>query len=482
LPDDFSIYYTSAVRPDFPVIDSACGRGIMEKTPMNKRMIKTSRRGFLKNTAAAMATVSIVPGYILGLGGATPPNSKLNIAGIGIGGQGGADIEACSSENIVALCDVDSKYAAKRFAQFPNAKQHRDFRKMLEAMDKEIDAVVIGTPDHTHAAIAMWAMKRGKHVYCEKPLAHSIHEVRALVDASKKFKVASQLGNQGHSYDSIRALREWIEDGAIGAVREVHAMCKSVYGRPNRIEDVKKAFPIPETLDWDLWLGPAKERNYNPMYIPGSWRGWSAFGTGVIGDWTCHVVDPVFWSLDLGAPTHIEAVETEGYDPAKHFETFPTGSIINYYFGAKGNRPAVKLTWYDGSQRPPKPEELGNGKLPDIGALVVGDKGKIVYGSHGAGGLQIIPKDRMEGYSQQPKRLPKSPGHQREWINACKIGGQSNSPFSYGGPLTELALLGIIAMQFKGRKLDWDGPNMNFTNCPEANAYLKPSFRQGWIL
>jgi predicted dehydrogenase len=445
-------------------------------------MIKTSRRAFLKNTSAALGSVSIVPGYVLGLGGATSPNNKLNIAGIGIGGQGGADINGCSSENIVALCDVDSQYATKRFAQFPDAKQHRDFRKMLDAMDKEIDAVVIGTPDHTHSVIAMWAMKRGKHVYFEKPLAHSIHEVRALVDASHKYKVVSQLGNQGHSYDSIRAFREWIEDGAIGAVREVHAMCKSNYGLPHRIVDLDKIHPIPETLDWDLWLGPARQCNYNPMFIPGRWRCWSAFGTGVIGDWTCHVVDPVFWTLDLGAPTHIEAVETAGYDPARHSATFPTGTVIRYDFAAKGSRPPVKLTWYDGSQRPEKPEELGNGKLPEIGALVVGDKGKILYGSHGAGGLQILPKEKMAGYSQQPKRLPKSPGHQREWIDACKAGGQANSSFSYGGPLTEIALLGIIAMQFKGRKLEWDGPNMKFVNCPEANAFLTPKFREGWIL
>jgi len=341
---------------------------------------------------------------------------------------------------------------------------------------------VIGTPDHTHSVIAMWAIKKNKHVYCEKPLAHSIHEVRSLVEAARQHKVTTQLGNQGHSFDSIRAFREWIEDGAIGAVREVHAMCRSSYGHPNELGRLKETPPVPPTLDWDLWLGPAQYRAYHPMYVPGNWRGWSAFGTGIVGDWTCHVVDPVFWALDLGAPTHIEALLTENYDPAIHAETFPTGSIIRYDFPAKGSRAPVTLTWYDGNQRPPTPEELGKGKLPDTGALVVGDKGKIIYGSHGAGGVQIIPASKMEGYQQQPKRLARSPGHHKEWIDACKSGQPAGSNFNYGGPLTELALLGIIAMRCKGRKLEWDSANMKFVNCPEANPLLTPSFRAGWTL
>jgi predicted dehydrogenase len=430
-----------------------------------------------------MAMVSVVPSQVLGLQGAISPNSKLNIAGIGFGGQGGADVDACRSENIVALCDVDEAYAAKNFKKYPAAKPFRDFRRMLDKLDKEIDAVVIGTPDHTHAVIAMWAIKMGKHVYCEKPLAHSIFEVRSLMAAARQHKVTTQLGNQGHSFDSIRAFREWIEDDAIGAVREVHAMCGSVYGRPNRVDETLNAYPVPETLDWDLWLGPASYHRYNPMYVPGRWRGWSAFGTGVIGDWTCHVVDPVFWALDLDAPTHVEAVETIDYDPAKHAATFPTGSMIRYDFPAKGTRPAVKLTWYDGPLKPERPEELPAGKnLPGTGALVVGDKGKIIYGSHGAGGLQIIPASKMEGFSQQPKRYPKSPGHQAEWIQACKEGKAAGSDFSYGGRLTELALLGIIAMRFKGQRLVWNSAQMRFMNCPAANALLRPVFRQGWRL
>ena len=450
---------------------------------MKANVIGITRRSFLSRASAGVAAFSLVPGPVLGLRGATSPNNKLNLAGIGIGGQGGADLDGVKSENIVALCDVDSKYAAKRFSQFPQAKQYRDYRKMLDEMGKQIDGVVIGTPDHTHAVIAMRAIKMGKHVYCEKPLAHSIYEVRALVEAARKHKVMTQLGNQGHSFDSIRAFREWIEDGSIGPVREVHAMCGSVYGRPSQADRVKETFPVPETLDWDLWLGPAQYRGFNPMYVPGRWRGWSAFGTGVIGDWTCHVVDPVFWTLDLGAPTHVEAIETRDYDPARHAETFPAGSVIRYNFPPKGPRPAVTLTWYDGPEKPPRPEELDrDDKLPGTGALVVGDKGKIIYGSHGAGGLRIIPESRMEGRKKTPQRLPKSPGHHQEWIEACKGGKPPGSPFSYGGPLTELALLGIIACQFKGRRLEWNSARMKFVNCREANAYLKPSFRRGWSL
>jgi len=451
----------------------------MKKTP-----VPSTRRAFLRKTTGALATISIVPSYVIGLRAATlSPNSKLNIACIGVGGQGAADLGNVSSENIVALCDVDSKHAAASFAKFPQAKKYRDFRRMLDELGKSIDAVVVATPDHAHSVIAMRAIKMGKHVYCEKPLAHSIFEVRALVDAARRHKVVTQLGNQGHASESIRAFVEWVQDGAIGTVREVHAMCGSVYGHPDKVENVKEAFPVPETLDWDTWLGPAKYRGYNPMYLPGQWRGWSAFGTGVIGDWTCHVVDPVFWALDLGAPTHVEALETGDFDPAKHAETFPTGSVIRYDFAAKGKRAAVKLIWYDGAQKPPRPAELEKDeKLPGIGAVVVGDKGKIIYGSHGAGGLRIVPDSQAEGWEKHPKRLAKSPGHHKEWIAACKDGTPSGSNFNYGGPLTELALLGIIAMRFKGRRLEWNSAKMKFANYPEAAPLLTPTFRDGWRL
>ena len=448
---------------------------------MHQHPTKLTRRSFLARTTASVAALSFVPSSVLGLRGAESPNNKLNIAAIGLNNQGHSDLQGMTSENIVALCDVDTRNYAKSAKQFPEAKTFQDFRKMFDAMDKQIDAVLIATPDHWHAALALRAMKMGKHVYCEKPLAHSIYEVRALMQAARKSKVTTQLGNQGHSFDSIRIFREWVEDGAVGTVREVHAMCRSNYSRVNLLAEVKHGQPVPESLDWDLWVGPAQFRPYHSAYHPGTWRGWTNFGTGVIGDWTCHVVDPVFWTLDLGAPSTIEALAPENYDPATQGETFPAGNVIRYSFPAKGKRAAVTLTWYDGKQQPPRPPELGaDEKLPDTGALVVGDKAKILYGSHGATAPRIIPDEDTEKFKRSPQRYARSPGHQQEWIRACKARKPAGSDFSYGGPLTELALLGVIAMRFKGQKLEWNGPAMKFANCPKANAYLKPAFRRGW--
>ncbi len=450
---------------------------------MKRLYSKIPRRRFLAQTTASVAAVSVVPGYVLGLRGAESPNNKLNIAAIGLYNQGTSDLQGMTSENIIALCDVDSRSSAKAAAQFPKAKFFQDFRKMFDQLDKQIDAVLIATPDHWHAALALRAMKMGKHVYCEKPLAHSIFEVRKLMQAARELKVTTQLGNQGHSFDSIRVFREWIEDGAIGTVREVHAMCRSVYSRIDILDEVKRGQPVPETLDWDLWVGPAQFRPYHSAYHPGKWRAWTNFGTGVIGDWTCHVVDPVFWTLDLKAPATVEALETRNYDPARHGETFPAGSVIRYQFPANGSRPAVTLTWYDGSQKPNRPPELEpDEKLPDIGALVVGDKAKILYGSHGASTPRIIPDEGTERFKRSPQRYPRSPGHQKEWIQACKTGQRAGSDFGYGGPLTEVALLGVIAMRFKGQKLEWDSAGMTFTNCTAANEYLRPVFREGWRL
>jgi predicted dehydrogenase len=452
---------------------------------MNLKAKRSSRRLFLSRSSAALASITVLPSYILGLNGATPPSEKLNIAAIGVGGQGGADLDNMKSENIVALVDVDQRRAKSSFEKFPGARQFQDFRRMYDAMAKDIDAVLVATPDHTHAVAAMPAIQLKKHVYCEKPLAHSIHEVRALMSAAREQNVVTQLGNQGHSFDSMRVFREWIEDGAIGPVREVHAMCASVYSEMDKIDEILKGQPIPEGLDWDLWLGPAKKRPYHSAYLPGLWRRWSAFGTGVIGDWTCHVVDPVFWSLNLGAPTSVQAVDTGDWDPKKHAETFPRRTIVQYEFPARGTRPAVKLSWYDGDARPPRPEEIAEEekeKFPSIGALVVGDKGKIIYGSHGAGRPTILNKDQMASMPKEPRRHPKSPGHYKEWIECCKTGKPAGSDFAYGGPLTEIALIGLIAMKFKGEKLQWDSAKGQFTNHRQANRWLKPDFRRGWKL
>ena len=426
--------------------------------------------------------MTAAPGLVLRLRGADSPSNKLNIAAIGIGGQGGSDLNNLTSENIVALCDVDQERGAATFKKFPKAPQYQDYRVMFDKMDNQIDAVLVATPDHFHSVAAMEAMRRGKHVFCEKPMAHSIHEVREMMNAARKHKVITQLGNQGHSFDSIRVFREWIEDGAIGAVREVHVMCSSNYSHVDQIEKARAGEPAPESLNWDVWLGPAAYKPYSSVYVPGKWRGWTAFGTGVIGDWTCHLVDPVFWALDLGAPTTIEA-DTGDYDPEKQGDTFPSASIVRYEFPAKGSRPPVKLFWYDGAKTPPRPQEFGpDDKLPTIGGLVIGEKGKIVYGSHGATQLHLLSKEAMAQASKQPQRYAKSPGHYKEWIECCKSGKPAGSHFDYGGPLTEIALLGVIAIRCKGEKLHWDGAKMKFANSTRANHMLKPSFRKGWRL
>jgi len=439
----------------------------------------------VRRAGAGLAVATVVPRHVLGGEGRPGPNEKINIAGIGVGGQGGSDIRAVGGENVVALCDVDTRRAADSFKRFPKAKQYRDFRKMFDAMDQGIEAVVVGTPDHTHAVACMNAIKRGKHLYCEKPLAHSIHEVREVMKAARDHKVITQLGNQGHSTGSIRTFCEWIWDGAIGQVKEVHACCdafKNVYCQIDKLPQLKEKHEVPAELDWDLWLGPAQFRPYNPVYCPWNWRGWLPFGTGAIGDWVCHVVDPAFWALDLGAPTTVRA-EVEGYDPQKDADVYPPGTAITYEFPAKGDRGPVKLVWYDGNKRPPRPAELEEGRNPPgVGAIVIGEKGTIIYGSHGAGGVRLIPEAKMRAYKQPEPTIPRAPEHHQDWLAAIREGRPAGSNFDYGGPLTELGLLGVIAIKFPGTRLQWDGEKARFTNWDEANPYVTPRFREGWSL
>ncbi len=448
---------------------------------MSENREKTSRREFLKAVSGAAAGFALVPRHVLGQG-QTPPSEKLNIACIGVGNRGGASLEGVRNENIVALCDVDMRSAGTAFENHPKARRYRDFRKMFDEMDKQIDAVTVATPDHTHAVAAMAAIKRGKHVYCEKPLAHSISDIRALMKAAREHKVVTQLGNQGHSYDTIRMFCEWIWDGAIGNVTEVHVCCGSVYSEIGNLARLRERPAVPPELDWNLWLGPVQHRPYHPMFVPGTWRSWTPFGSGVIGDWVCHVVDPVFWALDLGAPKTIQA-EAKGYDPKEHGDTFPGGTAVTYEFAAKSGRSPVKLVWFDGAEKPPRPDDLEPERnVPDTGAIVIGDKGKIMYGSHGAGGARIFPEEKMRAYKQPPKTLPRVRDHFEDWLDAIKNGTQAGSNFDYGGPLTEIAQLGIIATKMLGQKLEWDGENMRFTNCPEANEHLQQPYREGWTL
>jgi hypothetical protein len=445
------------------------------KKGKDNRKSRISRRDFMG--AAAAAAFTVVPRHVLGGGGNTAPSEKLNIAGIGVGGRGAGDIGEVSSENIVALCDVDFRHSAGTFKKYPKARQYRDFRKMLDKEDKNIDAVVVATPDHTHAVAAMKAIKMGKHVYCEKPLAHDIFEVRKLTEAVREHKVATQLGNQGQASNETRLVCEFIWDDAIGPVREVHSWCNRPIS-PRGLDRPKETPPVPEGLSWDLWLGTAPERPYHPCYLPFNWRGWWDFGTGVLGDIGCHQFAAIFRALKLGYPTSVEACSS-----GVNSETAPLASIVRYEFPARGDMPAVKLTWYDGGLMPPRPAELEDGRRyggPDSN-LYVGDKGKML--NH-----RLIPEARMKEYKKPPTTLPRSPGHHKEWIRACKGGQPAGSNFEASGPMAEVVLLGNIAVRMgqmlyeKGLKLYYDGPNMRITNMPEANKYVRREYRKGWTL
>ncbi len=447
------------------------------KKNKTERSTRVTRRRFLGTTAATLATVTIVPRHVLGGPGHTPPSEKLNIAGIGVGGKGAGDIGAVSSENIVALCDVDEKQAGKTFEKYPQAKRYKDFRRMLEKEQKNIDAVVVATPDHVHAVASIMAIKMGKHVYTEKPLTHTIYEARMLTKAAREHKVATQMGNQGRSGEGIRLICEWIWDGAIGQVQEVHAWTNRPIW-PQGMDRPEETEPVPATLDWDLWLGPAPRRPYNSAYLPFKWRGWWDFGTGALGDMACHIIDVPVLALKLGYPKSVEAVSTK-----VNSETAPTASIIYYEFGAREGMPPVKMTWYDGELMPARPQELEKGRRMGSrngGVLFVGDKGKLMCGCYGKN-PRLIPETAMQAYQRPPRTIERVEGHHKDWVNACKGGKPACSNFDYSGPLTEVILLGNLALR-AGKRLEWDGENMRVTNVPEANEYLHRQYRQGWSL
>ena len=431
-----------------------------------------SRREFLG--AAAIAGFTIVPRHVLGGAGSTAASEKLNIAAIGAGGRAAGDIDEVSSENIVALCDVDQRSAAGTFKKYPNARQYKDFRQMLDKEDKNIDAVIVATPDHVHAVATMAAINRGKHVYCEKPLAHCIYEVRKVTEAARAAGVATQLGNQGQASESTRLVAEYIRGGAIGKVREVHSWCNRWISQrgQNRPADTPA---VPQELDWDLWLGPRKERPYHPLYLPFTWRGWWDFGTGVLGDIGCHQFAPIWRALEPGYPVSVDAC-TSGCNE----ETAPLASIIRYDFPARGEMPAFKLTWYDGGLMPARPDELEEGRRfgEADDNLYIGDKGKML--SH-----RLLPEPRNAEYGKPAQIYERSPGHHKEWLIACKGGPKAGSNFDVSGPMAEVVLLGNIAIKMgqtlyeKGIKLYYDGPGMKITNLEEANKYVRDEYREG---
>jgi predicted dehydrogenase len=431
-----------------------------------------SRRQFLAGASTA-AAFTIIPRHVLGGPGRVSPSEKLNIACIGIGGQGASDIRQVSSENIIALCDVDwGTHTAKTFEMFPSAKKYKDFRKMLDSEDKNIDAVTVATPDNIHAVAAMAAIKRGKHVYCEKPLCHDIFEVRQLTEAARKHNVMTQMGTQLHAEECVRRVAEMIKSGLIGKVRRVDIWSGKNWGGGERPTE---SMPVPETLDWNLWLGPAPWRPYHSTYLPGQWRRWWDFGTGTLGDMGCHIIDPVFWALDLKYPTSVEA------KPSKFSnETYPTATTVTWEFPARGDLPPVTVTWNDGNRRPERPKELEEGrKLPDQGGLYYGDKGTILA-PHG-GNPSLIPYSKMRDIKMPESFLSRGVNHYQDWVKACKGGPKPLSNFDYAGPLSETILLGNVAA-LAGEKIEWDGPNLKVTNRRQANKHLKRKYRKGWTL
>ncbi|MDZ7314785.1 MAG: Gfo/Idh/MocA family oxidoreductase [candidate division KSB1 bacterium] len=442
------------------------------------------RRSFLKNSSLVIGAFTIVPRHVLGGPKYTAPSDKLYIAAIGAGGQAAWDLEQLESENIIALCDVDWERAADSFKKYPKANRYKDFRVMLDR-EKSIDAVLVATPDHTHAVAAMAAIKRGKHVYCEKPLTHTVYEARMLAQAAKEAGVATQMGNQGMAFEGNRLIKEWLADGAIGTVREVHVWSD----RPTRlgttdlwwaqgIERPKETPPVPPDLDWDLWLGPAPFRPYHPAYVPFAWRGWWDFGEGGLGDMGIHNIAPAFDALKLTAPISVHASSTPVFP-----DSLPVASIVHYEFPAVGDRPAVKLHWYDGGLLPERPKELEDYRaLPkEDGLIFIGDKGAMLVEGWGGEIPRLIPETRMREYRRPPKTLPRSIGHHAEWIRACKEGTPTASHFGFAGPLTETVLIGTICVRLGGRKLHWDAAAMRFDD-EEANRLLHYEYRAGWEL
>jgi predicted dehydrogenase len=449
---------------------------------------KASRREFLAATAAA-TIITVLPSRLLG---ADAPSNTLNVAKIGCGGMGGGDLDKVAEcgANIVALCDVDTNELNGPRQRFPNAKCYQDFRKMFDEMPKDIDAAVVSTADVTHAIASMWAMERGKHVYCQKPLTRTVKEARLITEAASKHKVVTQMGNQGHGGGGLPATAEYIRAGAIGTVREVHVWSDRPRGWwPQPVSRPKYTDPIPKNLNWDLWLGPMPNRPFvatwregpdkgKPVYHRHNWRGWFDFGAGAVGDMACHNMDPAFFCLELGAPTSVKAT-----CPPFDKESFPAWAIMEWVFPATDKRPAVRVFWYEGGKLPGRPEELEpDRKMGDNGCLFIGDKGKMMGGGW-ADFCRIIPEAKMKEFPRPPETLPRSIGHYKEWVEAAK-GAKivPGSNFAYSGPMTEAILLGNIAVRYPGEELKWDAKGLRFTNKRAANRLLHYKPRKGWEL
>lgn len=439
-----------------------------------------SRRNFLKSTSAVTAGAYFIPNMI-----SCSPSGKINIAVIGVGGRGKENWSNCLEENIVAMCDVDDNRAAEGFNTIPSAKRYRDFRKMFDEMARDIDAVLISTPDHTHFAAAMAAMELGKHVYVEKPLAHNIWQLRTLKKAASHYKVITQMGNQGHATDGIRRVKEWVDAGILGEVREVLAWFNGPEFGENKYFTKPSGFPPPEEsvpggLDWDLWLGPAATRPYNHVYVPKSWRGFYDFGNAELGDWACHTLDAPYWSLELGSPVVTEAEYHSGSPEG----FLPDQSIIRFDFPVRGNKPPVTLRWYEGGLKPENRPEWKLDELPGSGMIMIGEKHNIITGGRPNNAQLMMPKEEWEDWlaNKMPEAtIPRiDGGPQKEFLDAIKeIGPKPGSSFDYAAGLTEMAAVGVLAQRFNTR-IEFDIQNMKVTNHPDFDRFIKEPVRDGW--
>jgi predicted dehydrogenase len=465
-----------------------------------------SRRRFVGTMATTAAGLTIVPRHVLGAG-FQAPSDTVNVAIVGYANANAMGtnnlLNVAKTDNIVALCDCDESAAAKAgraqrgttLEKFPKATDYKDFRVMLEKQ-KDIDAVLVATPDHTHAVIAMAAMQLGKHVYVQKPLTRTISEARALTEAARKYKVVTQMGNQGRSEEGLRLMQEWFEAGAIGQVREVHCWTNRPIwpqGMPRPTEEQA----VPDGLDWDLWLGPAPMRPFQKTYHPFGWRAWQDFGAGAMGDMACHVMDAANTVLKLGPPTSVEASIAYNFLPpapgqkgfgqrVQYNDSYPPSSTIHLIFPERGNMPPVKLHWYDGGLLPARPEDLeAERRLPESGTIFVGDKGKMWCETYSES-PRLIPESTMQGFQRPPRTLPRVPdgrsGHEKNWLDAIRQKGQAVSHFDYAGPFTETVLIGNVALRFPGQRLLWDAANMKVTNVSEADQYVQHTYRSGWSL
>jgi predicted dehydrogenase len=452
-------------------------------TKRSNSKVRATRREFL-GALGALATVSIVPRHVIAGSGQPGPNDKMNVGCVGVGGmQGANDVRSVSRENVYALCDVDETFLSRQTAQHPQAKVYRDFREMLDKEQKNLHGITVTIPDHMHATVALAAMERGIGVYCQKPLTQTVWEARLLTKAAAKYKVATQMGNQGYSHEATRAACEIIWRGDIGDVTEVHANHSGGFSRG--ITAWPSVEETPKTLNWDLWTGRAAEHPYTAKLHPSNWRGFQEYGTQMIGDWGIHILGPANWALALGSPSSVECIAVQGVNPVTypHYACkleFPERPNPNV---PSGKMPPVAVYWYEGemARMVPTPNGLTAADLRGVNEIFVGTKGLLGTGGRGES-FTMLPRSKMETFQKPAAVLKRSPGHFQDWFRACKGGEPACSNFGVAGPYAEWMLLGTICWRFPKEKLLWDGKNLRFTNNEKANEFVKPRFRKGWEL